>query len=186
MSKNSEKVKTWRRRTKSRIVEAMGGACCICGYNKCTSALALHHLDPSKKDFALSSLRANPKRWQTVVAELEKCILVCHNCHNEIHEGMTSIPNDVTMFNKKYADYSLIEKSSEDILTPCSVCGKLKAAYLKTCSRECSGKSQYKVDWDSIDLEKELKSKSIIELADELGCSDGAIHKRLKKIGLKK
>ena len=48
---------------------------------------------------------------------------------------------------------------------------------------ECYKNEQ--VDWDNIDLKKELESKSIVKLSEELGCSDGAIHKRLKKLGLK-
>lgn len=49
MSIKSEYVKKWRKTAKLRIIEAMGGECCICGYKKCPEALALHHLDPSKK-----------------------------------------------------------------------------------------------------------------------------------------
>jgi len=105
MSKQSEKVKKWRKSCKARIILAMGGSCCICFYNKCSAALALHHLDPSKKDLSFSKIRSNPKSWETIVKELRKCILVCHNCHSEIHTGMISEPMDAPKFDEDYAHY---------------------------------------------------------------------------------
>src|ERR1700688_4794367 len=101
MSKQSEKVKRWRKRCKERIIEAMGGQCCVCGYNRCQWALALHHLDPAQKDFGLGTIRANAKSWASIVEELRKCVLVCNNCHAEIHEGMVVVPNDAPRFNEK-------------------------------------------------------------------------------------
>lgn len=185
MSKNSEAVKKWRIRSKERIIEAFGGACCICGYNKSATALALHHLDPSKKGFAISSKRANPLEWPKIVQELRKCVLLCQNCHAEFHSGDVFIPNDAAKFNEMFSDYKVFELSLKQLYTPCSVCGKAKPAQQKNCSYACAGKSLYRVNWDSIDLVEELKTKSILKLAEKLGCSDGAIHKRLRKLGLK-
>lgn len=107
MSKQSEKVKRWRKRCKERIIEAMGGSCCCCGYNKCMWALALHHLNPDEKEMTLSSIRANPKNWNIIVKELRKCILVCHNCHSEIHAGERLIPDNVYKFNESFIEYNL-------------------------------------------------------------------------------
>lgn len=185
MSKQSEKVKQWRFNCKARIITAMGGGCCICGYNRCQSSLAIHHLDPKEKDFSLASIRANPKNWEDIVKELRKCVLICHNCHNEVHEGVSVVPADAIRFNEEYADYRKIENAYQEVLTPCPVCAKLKRDYLINCSLECAAKSRYRVDWDKVDLKKELESKTVIALAEELGCSDAAIHKRLKKLGLK-
>jgi hypothetical protein len=185
MSKQSEKVKRWRKACKARIIKAMGGGCCVCGYNKCQSALALHHLDPNEKDFGLGVIRANVKSWATIVNELRKCILVCHICHCEIHEGLISVPNNAPKFDEKFADYKALEVGAEDIMTPCPVCQKLKPADLKNCSLACAGRAKYKVDWDNLNLAEELKTKSIVQLAEEIGCSDAAIHKRMRKLGLK-
>ena len=82
---SSEKVKKWRHETKKRIIESMGGKCQICGYNKCDSALDLHHINPEEKEISLASIRANPKSWSLIVAELRKCVLICANCHREEH-----------------------------------------------------------------------------------------------------
>lgn len=61
-------------------------SCCLCGYNKCKKALEFHHLDPSKKEYKISDLKTHSK--DKILLELSKCVLVCANCHREIHEGM--------------------------------------------------------------------------------------------------
>jgi hypothetical protein len=65
-------------------VEYKGGKCSSCGYNKCIAALEFHHLDPSKKDFSISS-SGNTRSWNKVKEELDKCVLLCSNCHREVH-----------------------------------------------------------------------------------------------------
>lgn len=182
MSTKSEAVKRWRKKSKDRIVEAMGGKCVICNYNKSTSALSLHHLDPKKKELSFGSIRANPKCWGKIVKELRKCILVCNNCHSEIHEGITKIPENPTRFNEDFEEY---RKLKYETVHPCPVCNKDIPEGQKYCSNVCSGKAHQRIEWDKIDLKKELENKSIVDLADELGCSDVAIHKRLRKLGLK-
>jgi hypothetical protein len=72
-----------RDKLKKMSIEYKGGKCETCGYNKCNRALTFHHLDPTKKEFALS--RANIS-WDKVKAELDKCVLLCFNCHMELHE----------------------------------------------------------------------------------------------------
>jgi hypothetical protein len=106
MSANSEKVKKWRKKIKERMVEAMGGKCQCCGYDRAHSALAFHHLDPTIKDFGFGSIIARPQSWEKIVAELRKCILVCHNCHFEFHAGMLQLPKKFAVFNEDYAVYT--------------------------------------------------------------------------------
>lgn len=187
---NSEGVKRWRNNTKSRMVESMGGKCCVCGYNKCNTALAFHHLDPSKKDFSFGATRANPKNWNAIVDELRKCILVCNNCHSEIHENITDIPINPPKFDERFVDYKQIIQRSKEVISEskmieCPVCGELMGPQHKTCSYVCAGKLHYRVDWDSIDLEYELVNKTYVQVANELGVSDATVHKRAKKLGLK-
>lgn len=80
-------VVSYRQRIKLKAVEYKGGKCVICGYNKCVRSLQFHHVDPSKKDFSLSQVT---RQWEKVKSELDKCIIVCANCHGEIHDGMRS------------------------------------------------------------------------------------------------
>ena len=79
-----------RRKLKMMAVEYKGGKCEKCGYDKCIGALEFHHLDPSQKDFAISST-GSTRAWSKIQKELDKCILVCSNCHREIHEEHGSV-----------------------------------------------------------------------------------------------
>lgn len=83
-------LKKRRVRIKEELVEYKGGKCEICGYNKCLSALEFHHLDPSKKDFGIAS-NSSYKNITVLKKEIDKCILVCSNCHREIHSGITKL-----------------------------------------------------------------------------------------------
>jgi hypothetical protein len=105
MSVGSERVKKWREQTKQRMISSMGGSCVICGYNKCQSALAFHHLDPNEKEFRLGSVRGNPISWSRIVEELRKCVLLCHNCHQEFHEGLVKLPTNVPKFDERFVNY---------------------------------------------------------------------------------
>jgi hypothetical protein len=73
------------RQYKVQSVAYKGGACEICGYNRCLAALDFHHRDPSKKDPRWRLMR----NWtfERIKEELDKCQLVCRNCHSEIHYG---------------------------------------------------------------------------------------------------
>jgi hypothetical protein len=79
-----EAVQRRRYKVKEQAVEYKGGKCEICGYNKCIDALEFHHLDPSQKDFGISQ-KGYTRSWENVKKELDKCIMVCSNCHKEIH-----------------------------------------------------------------------------------------------------
>jgi len=176
MSKNSEAVKEWRKRTKIRLVEAMGGKCVCCGYNRCIRALKFHHSNPDEKEAGVANVRANIKSWKKIVAEIKKCVLVCGNCHDEIHEGIREIPKDVIRFNSEYEKYKKekIEETDE-----CPVCGGLKPKHRMTCSRSCAARKSVK--WGDIPLRDMLKNMSIQQVADKLGVSNGAVRKRMKR-----
>jgi predicted transcriptional regulator len=81
----SESVIEWRRRKKIELVEYLGGKCQICGYNNCISALQFHHKNPNEKDFTISGKSYSIEKLKK---EAYKCILVCANCHHEIHEKL--------------------------------------------------------------------------------------------------
>jgi hypothetical protein len=78
-----------QREFKKKLVDLKGGKCIKCGYNKSNAALQFHHIDPEKKDFNFSKYRNTSfeKNKDAILAELDKCILVCANCHAEIHSN---------------------------------------------------------------------------------------------------
>jgi hypothetical protein len=65
-----------------KIKQARGNKCQRCGYSRCSAALEFHHLDPAKKEFTISN--ANFK-LKDALRETKKCILLCSNCHRELH-----------------------------------------------------------------------------------------------------
>ena len=81
--KNIDAVNTLRRRRKREAVEYKGGKCSLCGYDNSYSALQFHHINPSEKSFGIS--KGITLRWNDIVKELDKCVLVCANCHAEQH-----------------------------------------------------------------------------------------------------
>lgn len=72
-----------QRKTKQLSVEYKGGKCSKCGYNKCLAALDFHHLDPNTKDKDYFNQRGG--LTENLKSELDKCILLCANCHREEH-----------------------------------------------------------------------------------------------------
>ena len=86
----SEAVQRRREKTKQMLVEYKGGCCQICGYNKCVGALEFHHIDPSQKLFGVGQNGAT-RNLEDNKREADKCILVCANCHREIHAGLIDI-----------------------------------------------------------------------------------------------
>lgn len=80
---SSRYVVNKRRERKFRLFDYKGGKCDICGYNKrIMNAYSFHHLDPTKKEFHLSSITTS---WERSKAEVDKCQLLCVRCHAEVH-----------------------------------------------------------------------------------------------------
>lgn len=178
----SEAVKRWRRKTKQRIIDSMGGQCVCCGYDLCQDAMDLHHLDPKEKEFGMGNIRASSVSWERIVKELRKCVLVCCRCHKEIHAGILNVPEDYQVFDETYLDYKELEKER----TFCPVCCNEKSSWQITCSRKCAAQKSRKMDWDSIDLKMMLDIHgSYVKVGKILKVSDSAVRKRAKKLGLR-
>ncbi len=73
-----------RTELKNKAIKYKGCKCAKCGYATDTSALEFHHVDASSKEFSISK-HALGKPWNEVKKELDKCILLCANCHREVH-----------------------------------------------------------------------------------------------------
>lgn len=83
-----------RRKIKELSVSYKGGKCQVCGYGKYPGALDLHHIDPSTKEFGIGD-KGYTRSWEKVRKELDKCILVCANCHREVEAGITQLPKGI-------------------------------------------------------------------------------------------
>ena len=83
--------KNRRIRRKQVWIKLRGSKCQICGYNKCLTALDFHHLDKNTKEFSIANGYRIRKKEDEIIKEIEKCVLLCSNCHHEVHENLVAI-----------------------------------------------------------------------------------------------
>ncbi len=93
MQKRRQDFKQW-------CLKYKGGRCIVCGYNKSPRALHFHHLDPNQKDFKISNTRGNVIKRERIVVELDKCVLLCSNCHAEVHDGLLHLHNNAVVVQR--------------------------------------------------------------------------------------
>lgn len=84
-----------RKKIRQMAIDYKGGICSKCGYSKCLEALEFHHLDDGVKDFGLSA-NGITRSWGKTKKELDKCILLCANCHRELHASKKLQPQKKT------------------------------------------------------------------------------------------
>jgi len=82
-----------RKKLRKLVIDYKGGKCQICGYKKFIGAFDLHHKNDSVKEFGLSA-KGLTRSLDKTKKEADKCILVCANCHREIHGGYTQLPKE--------------------------------------------------------------------------------------------
>ena len=90
---NIEAVTRRRKKLKQMVIDLKGGKCQFCSYNTYNGALDFHHIDEDKKEFSLST-RGLTRSWERIKNELQKCVLVCANCHREVHGGIIKLPQN--------------------------------------------------------------------------------------------
>lgn len=73
---------------KKQCVTYKGGKCELCDYSKCFAALDFHHKDPKQKKFGIANAKLTSFN-ERVKRELDKCILLCANCHRETHYNLS-------------------------------------------------------------------------------------------------
>jgi len=87
-------VSEQRRKVKLQCIEYKGSVCARCGYAKCPAALVFHHPDPDGKDFGISSNGVS-RSFAKCKPEIEKCIMLCSNCHAEVHYEETERTREI-------------------------------------------------------------------------------------------
>ncbi len=92
---------------KKALYELMGGEQCqICGYSRCAKALDFHHVDPEEKSFGLTLCEMS-YAWERLVVEAKKCVLICSNCHREVHDDLVPL-EEICRIHKEIWDRSSI------------------------------------------------------------------------------
>ena len=103
----SSRISMHRRRIKRKAVDYSGGKCIRCSYNRHENSLAFHHLDPSTKESGIAS--GCTHGWDRTKIEVDKTILVCHNCHAEYHAGLWE-PDQQMIHQQMVARINYIDK----------------------------------------------------------------------------
>jgi len=152
MSKQSDKVKRWRLRTKIKLMQYKGNKCKICGYDKIEypSAFDFHHRDPGEKDFGFG-YKGRCFGFEKLKKEADKCDLLCCRCHQELH--------DKEHWEERERLLSVSKKRVTKEIN-CSFCGKKfkqKNKKQKYCCVECGRKgikttSEYDIEQLKIDM----------------------------------
>jgi predicted HNH restriction endonuclease len=91
-----DRVQKRRKLLRQKAIDYKGGKCQICGYSNCSEVLEFHHLAADKKDFGISQ-KGYTRSWEKVRLELDKCIMLCANCHREIHAGILQLPREIVV-----------------------------------------------------------------------------------------
>lgn len=190
----TEAVSKRRRVVKIKAIEYKGGACSQCGYDKSYEALDFHHLNPDEKDFNISH-NGHTRSWESTKKELDKCILICANCHREIHAKLANqtpilfqaddnMPNAIIYHEIKPTTY--IEKI-------CKQCNKtysfasIPSNQQQFCSDSCARLNSRKVIWPTREeLQDLLWKETINQIAIRYGVSGPAVRKWVKTYNLEK
>ena len=166
-----------RRNLKLKAIEYKGGKCINCGYDKCPTALVFHHVDPSKKDYQISN--STSQSFEKCKPELDKCILLCHNCHSELHyeewqkERLIKL-NEINSEKKKF---------NESVSVTCDTCKisftkfHCRLNKLNFCSTTC--KKNYTTCTDE-HLKELLKTKTVKEVSVEVNFGITTIYRRIR------
>lgn len=163
---NSCTTKIRRIRMKMRAVKYLGGKCVKCGQKVHFAAFQFHHKDSNNKEFNVG--RVMNKSWDSIVPELDKCELLCANCHAEMH-------------STRYEDVALVRiamtKKKEKILRKkyfCIDCGQespiksRKPTRCKKCHIEYVNSNSRKPSKEILTL---LKNKKIAHIAKKYSVS---------------
>jgi hypothetical protein len=183
---NKFRVTARRRRLKVLAVAYKGGRCLACGYSRCAEALIFHHLDPGQKIITIRS--GNTYGWDALKVELIKCVLLCMNCHAEVHAGIQDLgdclPNNPTpaQGDALLQDLNLDPRARQPRQANHCPCGKPITQYAMHC-QGCAGRlcvRPTKITWPpSAELARRVAASSRVAVARELGVSDTAVKKRL-------
>lgn len=144
-------VVAWRQRTKLKAIEYKGGCCQTCGYRKCVWALSFHHVDPSQKDFGIGG--RNLKSWARIQVELDKCVLICSNCHAEVHDALDSTPDAKAHWRKRLKIKAIEYKGGHCCLCGYHNCNRALSFHHLDPSQKDFNISRVSRTWESIQPE---------------------------------
>lgn len=172
----------YRKRRKNNLIKVCGSKCAICGYDTIQDALEFHHLNPLEKEFGIAE-NGNCHDLELDLKEIKKCILVCSNCHREIHAGLYSLEEleQKKFFDNDFANFLREEKMQNNIKKEyfCKECGLKLYEKTKTglCAT-CYAKSMRVVNRPTREeLKNLIRNKPFVQIAEMFHVTDNAIRK---------
>ena len=174
MSINSIAVTRCKKQRKLDFVMLFGGQCSICGYNRCPDALEFHHINPKSK-------LMNPSRaiyrldYDSALGELKKCILLCSNCHKELHHKFIVVPDNIV----KIVWFDKICESCNNVFSTTKLDQKF-------CNQRCSNNRTNLHRPTKSELESLIANHTWTDLGKIFGVSDNAVRKWAKKFNITK
>lgn len=176
----TKEVSDFRRRRKENLIRVCGNSCAICGYHKSKSALEFHHIDASKKNYGIAA-NGTCHSLEKDLNEVKKCILVCANCHREIHDGDYTQEKlyEMQIFDNDYA-HSLKEAKEKKFYF-CQNCGKeLSQQGITGLCNTCFQQYRKQGRPDRETLKQLIRTKPFTHIGNMFGVSDNAIRKWCK------
>ncbi len=174
------KMRESYRRRKQQAVEYKGGKCELCGYSKSLAALDFHHRDPDGKDFQIAGTRRTIEGLQ---AELDKCSLLCANCHREEHERlMQEAHNQLRQELRRVIPERSPQRTK--IWGACQWCGcqfeSYESSNQKFCGRKCQYAAQLGFQWPpDEELARLVSQQTVAITAKKLGTTPKSVRCRL-------
>lgn len=163
---------------KVELIEKRGGCCEKCGYNKNVAAFDFHHKNPNEKEYQLDVRKLSNTTMSNLMQEFEKCILLCANCHRELHSPDLDFYKVKEML--KSVDDSILEIKSNG-KPKCLDCNcEINYTY-KRCVK-CNNIYKRKVERPKLDvLISEIKEHSQEWCAIKYGVSRSSIRRWISK-----
>lgn len=189
MTKQAYFTKIRRYRIKKKAVELKGGKCQWCGWSGDIGGFCFHHRDPSQKEFGLSN--AITTNWEKFWKEVEKCDLLCCNCHMVFHSDYSGeqFLKDVEEYGGRELEVSdihwknqtQIPKQFEKVCEFCKNKFTTRIEKEKFCSQECWHNQSRKCERPSKEeLLVLIETMSFVAVGKKFGVSDNSIRKWCK------
>lgn len=155
----------------------------MCGYNKNIAALEFHHINPEEKEFEIDIRHFSNTSLEKLKKEVNKCILLCANCHRELHNPKLYINDVIEIVNQAHNKKSFNTQNHKNI---CPVCGKEfnKVGNKIYCSKECRDSERY-FNYPTIDeIEEQYKKLNTWDkVAESFGLTRKIIQGIRKRAG---